>query len=116
MNLEELYNKIGTEYQHVLARFCGNEVILSKFVRSFGEDPTYGKLAEAVDAYNEEETEQYAHALKGVSANLGFERLHAACAQVVLDVRQGKPENIPGDFQILKQEYELVTELIKKSA
>ena len=82
--------------------------MLTMFVLSFPRDPSYQKLAEAVNGLDYPEIESAAHALKGVSANLGFEKLQAACSDVVLYVRQDKPELVPSGFEKLKAEYEKV--------
>ena len=114
MKLENLYSNIGTEYQTTLERFCSDENMLRMFVMSFPDDSTYQNLEAAVDALNYTEIESHAHALKGVSANLGFNKLQNACSEVVLCVRQQKLENIPPSFQRVKEAYQNIIDEIQK--
>lgn len=108
MSLREIYEKIGTDYPTVLERFCNDEDMLSIFVMTFPDDATFHYLVEAVSTFNYKEIENYAHALKGVAANLGFTKLQAACGDLVLCIRQGKYDTIPENFEKAKHEYESV--------
>ena len=112
MELRKLYQKIESDYETVLRRFCNDENMLGRFVVSFPDDPTFEALEKAVTACDYQEIESRAHSLKGVSANLGFDRLQEACAKVVLCVRQERFEEIADDFQPLKRQYEKVVEEI----
>lgn len=112
MELSKLYEKIGTKYKIVLERFCNDEDMLSMFVMSFPDDPTYGNLASAMDKLNYTEIENHAHTLKGISANLGFDALQNACSEVVLCIRQHRLEAIQQDFQKVEREYAHIVEEI----
>lgn len=113
MNLMELYVTIGSNYQTVLDRFGGHDVLLAKFVGSFLDDATYLKLVDAVQTLDGQAIESHAHTLKGVAGNLGFERLYAACGDLVSSVRYGRLDEIPDHFQKVSQEYETICEEIK---
>lgn len=108
MDTQKFYEKIGSDYNTVIQRFCNNEAMLSKFVLSFPEDPTYNSLAEAIEAGDYQGIESQAHGLKGVSANLGFDKLMEACAEIVACVRNDKTEDIPKHFLQAKEEYEKI--------
>lgn len=108
MNLQELYNKIDSDYTIVLARFCNEESLLNRFVRSFPADPTYQSLADAVMSNNNAGIEIQAHTLKGVAGNLGFNKLQDACSEVVSCIRQNKLDSLPDNYEKVKQEYELI--------
>ena len=113
IRIEEFYQRLGSEYDTVIKRFCNNEPILLKFVRSFPNDPTFGNLKDAVARLDYSAVENSAHALKGVSANLGFNRLMDACAQLVLCVRQEHPEDIPLHFETAQKEYGIIIDEIQ---
>lgn len=106
MDLKSFYEKMDSRYQTVFERFCNNEAMLGKFVTSFPNDTTFQKLTAAMTDLDYTEIENQAHTLKGLSANLGFEKLQAACSDVVLCVRQKRLDTLQQDFQKLKQEYE----------
>lgn len=112
MNLKKLYEAIGSEYQPVLDRFCGYEVMVEKFVKGFLGDGAFCGLTQAVQDLDYPEIERLAHALKGVSANLGFGRLYAACGELVSYVRSGQTDNVPRLYQEVKEAYEIVCHAI----
>lgn len=58
--------------------------------------------------------ETSAHTLKGVSANLGFEKLSEICAQMVMAVREGENEKITPLFHIAQEEYDAVLQCLKQ--
>ncbi len=113
MNLEKLYGTIGSDYQTVLERFSGHDEMLAKFVKSFLRDDTFQNLSEAARVHDYLEIENRAHALKGVAGNLGFERLHAACGELVSCVRFGCLDKVPENFHKVEKEYENVCDTIQ---
>lgn len=114
MDLRKLYAAIDSEYQTVLDRFCGHEEMLAKFVGVFLDDPTFGNLADAAAKLDYPEVESCAHALKGVSGNLGFERLHTACGELVSSVRFNRLDEVPENFRKVEMEYGIVCDTIKE--
>lgn len=110
MELEEFYKKNGSDFTAVLRRFCGDGKIVGVFVKSFPKDPSYQRLSEAVAARDYPAVEQQAHALKGVAANLGLDRLQAACGELVLAVRQDRNEAIFELFQKVEALYQAIIE------
>ena len=83
MNLEDFYRGRGEDYPVIIGRFMGNENLLKKFVKNFPDDPTYGRLCEAMEAKDWPQVEMSAHTLKGVAANLSFSKLFQASADLV---------------------------------
>ena len=113
MTIKKFYEDNGVEYETVVERFCGDENMLNRFVCTFPNDSTYQNLVDAFKKPNYSEIENYAHALKGLSANLAFVKLQSACAQVVNCVRQNKLDKISKDFEEVKTEYENIVEQIE---
>lgn len=116
MRLENFYHTIGSDYAMLLERFCNNESLLDKFVNTFPDDPVFSFLKEAVDTADYGAVENYAHALKGVAANLGFDSLQAACSALVSSVREGHPEDIPEHFEKTQREYLFIIDEIQKNS
>lgn len=112
MEIRKLYEKIGTDYQVLLERFCNNEDLLCKFVMSFPKEPTYARLEDAYGRQDFKEMESCAHALKGIAANLGFLCLQEACSEVVQGVRQDRLETIPDSYQNVRAAYENIVKEI----
>lgn len=113
MDLKNFYEKMNSQYQTVLERFCNNETMLRRFVASFPNDTTFQKLTAAMADLDYTEIENQAHTLKGLSGNLGFEKLQSACSDVVLCIRQKKLENLQEDFQNIVREYETLLKEIQ---
>ena len=63
----------------VLARFAGNEGLWKRFAGKFSDDETFQRLNTSIDSQDYKGIEMYAHTLKGVAANLGFEQLQQRC-------------------------------------
>lgn len=113
MNLKKMYETIGSDYQIVLERFCGHDEMLAKFVKVFVGDDTFQHLADAAGKLDYPEIESRAHALKGVAGNLGFERLHVACGELVSSVRFDRLDEVPENFRKVEKEHGTVCDTIK---
>ena len=75
---EELINEAGFKYEDALMRFLNREDMLEKFLLKFLDDPSYANILKSYADGDREGTGHAAHALKGVAANLGLEKLRAA--------------------------------------
>ena len=74
MLLKECYDTFGGSYESVRQRISKDEVI-KKFVIKFLAESSYDKLRQAIENEDYVGAFNAAHALKGVSQNLSFERL-----------------------------------------
>ena len=74
MTVKECYEKVGSDYEAVLKRL-GSEDMLKRFSVKFLDDPSFQSLQENLKAGNTREAFRAAHTLKGICANLGFDRL-----------------------------------------
>ena len=88
--LQTCYEKVGGDYEDVLARL-GNAERIEKYVVKFLEDPTYGMLCEAKKEGDYEAVFLHIHTLKGLSQNLGFDNLYRASYEMTEAVRGGMP-------------------------
>lgn len=114
MLLEDLYEELNLDISVVIHRFAENRNLLELYIKKFVNEPTFHKLEEAVKAGDYKEMEGQSHALKGVTANFGFEQLFQACSDMVLHIRSEKYEEVDHDFEKIKTEYEKITSLILK--
>ncbi len=93
MTIRELYEKIDGNYEDVLGRLMKDSFI-EKFALMYIKDSSYGTLTEAIESGNLPDQFRAAHSLKGVSANLGFEKLRKAASELTEQLR---PQNAPAD-------------------
>lgn len=110
MNLQEFYRGRDEDYPVILGRFMGNENLLKKFVKNFPDDPTYGRLCEAMESQDWPQVEMFAHTLKGVAANLSFTKLFQSSADLVNAIRRQETGNADGLFQKVQTTYQEVVQ------
>ena len=77
----------GANVDEGLARCMGNEQLYLKLVNVAFDDPTFGKLYEAMDSGDLKTAFESAHALKGVLGNLSLTPLYEAVAELTDDLR-----------------------------
>lgn len=87
ISMREAYEKIGANYDDACARLMGGEM-LARFALKFLDDESMDKLEAAMAAGDAEGAFMAAHALKGVSQNLGFDNLYEP-AVVVTEALRG---------------------------
>lgn len=113
MNLKEFYFEIGGDFEGVISRLY-NEEFVKKFVFKFVTDTSYENLCTAMAEQNVDDAFRYAHTLKGVCQNLGFDRLFKISSKLTEILRAGK---MPFDNSLLKdteKEYNLTVKAIEK--
>lgn len=72
----------GIDVEGALSRLMNNEGFFLKMLGKFIEDKTYQSLETAYEAKDMQGVLHAAHALKGVSSNLGMTRLSDLCGQM----------------------------------
>lgn len=106
--MQKKLEELGIHYTEVLGRFAGNEALMERFMKKFPQDQTFQQLRDAIEKNDMDETGVAAHTLKGVSANLGFQKLFEKCTELVAVVRNGETEKVKGLFEDVKQEYDYI--------
>ena len=115
MTIQECYQKLGGDYAQVEKRLPGIHLIW-KFIAKFLDDGSYPELCRAMEQGQTEEAFRAAHTLKGVSANLGFDRLTASSGELT-ELLRGRTDGIPTEavplLDIVRQDYELTADAIR---
>ena len=115
MTIQECYQKLGGDYAQVEKRLPGIHLI-RKFIAKFLDDGSYPELCRAMEQGQTEEAFRAAHTLKGVSANLGFDRLTASSGELT-ELLRGKTDGIPTEavplLDMVRQDYELTADAIR---
>lgn len=104
--------KAGVDTEGALERFSGNSMLYERFLMKFPQDETFAKIAPALDADNFEEALRAAHTLKGVSANLGMNRLFHACSDMVSFIRNTEYGKAKAVYPETREAYEEVCRVI----
>ena len=115
MTIQECYQKLGGDYAQVEKRLPGIHLI-RRFIAKFLDDGSYPELCRAMEQGQTEESFRAAHTLKGVSANLGFDRLTASSGELT-ELLRGRTDGIPTEavplLDIVRQDYELTADAIR---
>lgn len=111
--LHDLMN-CETDVEGALRRFCDNEALYIKCLSQFLEDRTMSDLEKAMQAQAWDEAFTAAHALKGVTGNMGFIPLFHASAELVILIRTGKIQEAGPSFLKLKRCYDQVASVISR--
>ena len=65
----------GVDIDGALRRFSGNSVLYEKFLRKFLTDSTFSQITKASEGENRQDALMATHTFKGVTANLGMDKL-----------------------------------------
>ena len=86
MTLQEFYASVDESLDEVLNRLHKEERI-TKYLGLFLQDPSFSNLEKAFEEEDIEQAFRAAHTLKGVAANLGFQKLYEASSALTEDLR-----------------------------
>ena len=112
MTVQELYQSIGGNYDAAKSIMMMDKLI-TKFVIKFLDDKSYDNLTSAWAARDLSAVFEGAHALKGVSANLGLNGLSAQASEIAEEFRPGSARKLSDDE--VTQRVAAVTELYETS-
>jgi HPt (histidine-containing phosphotransfer) domain-containing protein len=105
MTLEEFYQDVGGSYEKVLSRLC-SAALIERFVQKYTQDPTFAQLQEALAAQDWETAFRASHTLKGMAANLGFDRMYDKASALTEAMRGPKPLTEQLLWQAVQEEQE----------
>ncbi|MGN0996284.1 MAG: Hpt domain-containing protein [Candidatus Ventricola sp.] len=86
MTIEDCYLAMGGDYAQVQKRLP-SAALIKRFVAKFLSDDSFDQLCRAMQAGQREEAFRAAHTLKGVCANLGFDRLYGSASRLTEELR-----------------------------
>lgn len=118
MTVKECYEKLEGSYADMQTRLPDDNLI-EKFLLKFPGDETMEKLREAVSKGDIKESFSAAHTLKGISANLAFDKLTKAVTALTEQLRpltnQADPELLEETEKAYKLVISVLTEYKKNS-
>lgn len=101
-----------TDIDGTLRRLGGSEEFYAVCLKAFLADETMRELNSAVSSADWESAFTAAHSLKGVAGNMGFVPLFHAAGQLVVAIRNGCLNEIPGYLHEVHIYYHRVIEAI----
>lgn len=115
MTIQECYQMLGGNFADVEKRLPSVSLV-TKFITKFLDDSSFSQLCRTMQAGQCGEAFRAAHTLKGVCANLGFDRLGASAGQLT-ELLRPESDNIPEGADLMlnevKQDYELTVNAIR---
>lgn len=108
MTVEQFYTQINENFEVILSRFFSAERV-KKYVRMFAQDESYKNLLITLENKDYETAFRMVHTLKGVSANLGFDRLYSL-SSVLTELLRNKQydADLETPLNNIKEEYERI--------
>lgn len=113
MTLQELYQAIGGDYAQAL-RVLHVEKLVDKHIRKFPKNGVVEALLAAGESMDPTRLFETAHAVKGVSANLGLVGISSAASEITEEYRPGNPRSLSDEE--VKERLRHVEELYRKTA
>ena len=97
MTLQELYTRIDGNYDHAV-QIMRMEKLISRYVLKFPSSDLNGSLMEAAKSMDPTQLFERAHAMKGVCANMGFDKLAEAVGEITEEFRPGNQRKYTDAF------------------
>lgn len=111
MEVREVYEKMGADYQEVLRRLP-SEALIARLVVKFPADGTFQSLKKALEEQNAQEAFRAAHTLKGVCQNLGFDNLFQPVYDLTEALRGGSLEGSDELMPLVEKQYQITVDAI----
>lgn len=104
---------LGVDLEETLERFVDNEELYLRCLGKLLQDKNYNGMFEAIDSKDASAAFDAAHALKGVTANLGLNRLYLEMKEITEVFRAGSLDYDSENMERIKKDYEEVVDTIK---
>ncbi|MDL2237581.1 Hpt domain-containing protein [Christensenellaceae bacterium OttesenSCG-928-K19] len=108
---QERLEQAGIDVAQGIGRVMGNEDLYVKLLGKFLQDKNYPDMVACIQNDNLQEAGVKAHALKGVSGNLGMNELQALSLAVERELKEGRQ---PEGLERLKECYHKIEKEIKQ--
>ena len=93
MTLQELYASIDGSYDHAV-QIMRMEKLINRYLSKFPNSGVYDALAAAGESMDPTALFESAHAMKGVCANMGFDKISAAAGEITEEFRPGSARTL----------------------
>lgn len=118
MTIQELYSKMEGNYDQAV-RVMKSDRLIDKYIRKLKSSQIDIRLADAAETMDAVMLFESAHAMKGVCANLGLEKLAAAADEITEEFRQGNPrkmtdEEVNAKLAAISEQYRMTADAISE--
>ena len=118
MTIQELYSKMEGNYDQAV-RVMKSDRLIDKYIRKLKSSQIDIRLADAAETMDAVILFESAHAMKGVCANLGLEKLAAAADEITEEFRQGNPrkmtdEEVKAKLAAISEQYRMTADAISE--
>lgn len=96
----------GADIKGIMERFIGDEELYCTCFNTFLNDLSFQGIGESLNAKNYEQAFEYAHALKGVSGNLGLTPLYNNVSELVEKLRAKDYTNLEPYYDAIMKEFD----------
>ncbi|MEG1774896.1 MAG: Hpt domain-containing protein [Clostridia bacterium] len=114
--MSELLNRLdayGVNIPETMDRFVNDTELYERCLQLLLQDENWGKLGEALQAADLEQAFMAAHTLKGVTGNMGLQRLYDRVCEIVEPLRMHRTDvEYAQAYRTLMQELEQVKKLL----
>jgi chemotaxis protein histidine kinase CheA len=101
VTLKELYETIGGDYEQAL-RVLRMDKLVDKHIRKYVKNGVVEKLIDAGNRMDPNEMFECAHAVKGISGNLGLRELSEMASEIAEEFRAGNVRRM-SDEEVAKK-------------
>ena len=115
MTIESCYQAMGGNYQEIHSRIP-SDALIKRFMGSFLSDPSFDSLCQGMTAGDRETAFRAAHTLKGVCANLSFERLRrssSALTEILRPAADAIPQDAFSVLETVRGDYQATVDAIR---
>lgn len=112
MDIWEKLERYGVDLEGALTRVLGDRELYLECIQDFLQENSYNRLKECMAVGDYEEAIALAHALKGVTANLGITPLNEKIVVVLEALRGGKREHLQEQYEAFCKEMETFQKLL----
>ena len=102
----------GVDIDGALRRFSGNSALYEKFLKKFLTDSTFSQITKAFEGENREDALMATHTFKGVTANLGMDKLFNISSFMVDHITADRFDEAAGAYPELEKAYKEICRIL----
>ena len=114
LTMRECYDLLGEDYDSVLQRLECEEENVEPAIREFLFDKHFAEFSDAMKEHSVEKAFRAAHTMKGIAANLGFEKFRSVFSEITEYLRKGDYDSAQKLLVTVGKEYIRIIRALKR--